>query len=120
MAGVQLLEETEECTFDLSLDGPRLRPVFFGSRSNQPFEIHYHSFVGEVACGRWVISCCRRYLWGEGLLDLRLYRSEENLGVYWEYPPTPPLVIGAFRIQVRDHSSCCQYDERCRWFESSY
>ena len=64
---VQLLEETGECTFDLSLDGPRLRPVSFGSRSNQPFEIHYHSFVGEVACGRLAISCCRRYLWGGNL-----------------------------------------------------
>ena len=48
---VQLLEEKGECTFDLSHDGPRLRPVFFGSRSNQPFEIYYHSFVGEVVCG---------------------------------------------------------------------
>ena len=64
VADIQLLEETGECTFDLSLVGPRLRPVFFGSRSNQPFEIRYHSFVGEVACGRWAISCCRRYLWG--------------------------------------------------------
>ena len=60
MAAVQLLEETGECTFDLSLDGPRLKPVFFGSRSNQPFDIHYHSFVGEVAYRRCAISCCRR------------------------------------------------------------
>ena len=60
VAAVQLLEETGECMFDLSLDGPRLKPVFFGSRSNQPFEIHYYSFVSEVACGRCAISCCRR------------------------------------------------------------
>ena len=33
---VQKLENTEDCDFVLSLDGPRLRPVFFGSRSNQP------------------------------------------------------------------------------------
>ena len=52
VAAVQLLEETGECSFDLSLDGPRLRPVFFGSHFNQLFEIHYHSFVGEVACVR--------------------------------------------------------------------
>ena len=65
VATFQLLKEKGECAFDLSLDGPRLIPVFFGSRSNQPFEIHYHSFVGEVACGRWAISCCMRYLWGE-------------------------------------------------------
>ena len=43
----------------------RLRPVFCGSCSNQPFEIHYHFFVGEVACERCAISCCRRYLWGK-------------------------------------------------------
>ena len=62
LAELTLLEATGKCTFDLSLDGPRLRPVFFGSRSNQTFEVHYHSFVGEVACGRWSISCCRKYL----------------------------------------------------------
>ena len=65
VATVQLLEGKGECAFDLSLGGPRLRLVFFGSRSDQPFEIHYHSFVGEVACGRWAISFCRRYLWGK-------------------------------------------------------
>ena len=65
LAALTLLEATGECTFDLSLDGPRLRPVFFGSRSNRNFEVQYHSFVGEVACGRWAISCCRKYLWGK-------------------------------------------------------
>ena len=83
LAVIQLLEDIGECTFDLSFDGPRLWPVLFGSRSNQPFEIHYHSFVGEVACGRWAIS----YFFGniykrKVLLDLRLYRSEGNLIVY--------------------------------------
>ena len=29
-----LLKDTSEYTFDLSHDGPRLRPVFFGSRSS--------------------------------------------------------------------------------------
>ena len=72
VATVRLLEGEGECTFDLSLDGPRLRPVFFGSRSNQPFEIHYHSFVGEVACGRWAICCCRRYLWGKSFIGFAI------------------------------------------------
>ena len=53
-----LLEDTGEYTFDISLDGSRLRHVSFGSYSNQTFEVHYPSFVGEVACGRWEISCC--------------------------------------------------------------
>ena len=62
LAALTLLGDTGKCTFDLSLDGPRLRLVFFGSRSNQTFEVHYHSFVGEVVCGRWKIFCCRKYL----------------------------------------------------------
>ena len=36
-----------------------------GSRPNQSYEEHYQSFVGKVACGRWEISCCRKYLWGK-------------------------------------------------------
>ena len=31
VAAIQLLKDKGEYTFDLSLDGPRLRPVFFGS-----------------------------------------------------------------------------------------
>ena len=38
VATVKLLEDKGEYTFDLSLDGLRLRLVFFGSRSNQPLE----------------------------------------------------------------------------------
>ena len=59
----QLLEDTGECLFDLSLAGPHLRPVFFRSQSNQTFEEYYDSFVGEVSCGRWAIFCSRKYLW---------------------------------------------------------
>ena len=44
---------------------PRSRPVFFGSRSNQPCEKYYHYFVGEVACGRWAINFFRKYLRGK-------------------------------------------------------
>ena len=45
-----------ECTFDLSKDGARLRPVRFKSRACTDFERKYHSFVGEAASGRWAIS----------------------------------------------------------------
>ena len=61
---IYLLEDKGECTFDLSLDSPPLRSVLFGSQSSHPFEIKYHSFVSEVVCGRWKISCCRKYFWG--------------------------------------------------------
>ena len=62
-----ILEETGDCIVELSLEGPRLHPVLFGSRSNLPFEKDYHSFVEEIACGRWSIAHNRRYLW-EGKL----------------------------------------------------
>ena len=64
LAAIKHLSATGECLFDVSLDGPRLRPVLFGSRSNKSYERDYHSFVGEVACGRWSIAACRKYLWG--------------------------------------------------------
>ena len=48
----------------MSLDGPRLRPILFCFRINMSYERDYHSFVGEVACGRWTIATCRKYLWG--------------------------------------------------------
>ena len=50
------LADTGECLYDLSLDGSRLRPVLFGSRSNLSYESDYHSFVDEVACERWIIG----------------------------------------------------------------
>ena len=58
------LLETGECVFDLSKNGTRLRPVAFGSRACSDMERLYHSFVGEVACGRWAISQNCQYLWG--------------------------------------------------------
>ena len=61
---IKHLATTGECLFDMSLYGPRLRPVLFGSRTNLFYERNYHSFVGEVACGRWSIAACRKYLWG--------------------------------------------------------
>jgi len=56
------LSKTGECRFDLTMKGARLYPVTFGSRLNKTFEEHYHSFVGEIACGRWSIAQNKRYL----------------------------------------------------------
>ena len=58
------LRDTGECDFDISLDGARLRPILFNSRSCTQTEKHYHGFIGEIACGRWAISMEKRYLWG--------------------------------------------------------
>ena len=33
LKAVQILENTGDCLFDLSLDGPRLRPIFFSFKS---------------------------------------------------------------------------------------
>ena len=56
------LEETRECAFDLTLDDPLLRHVFFESRINYSIEEHHHSFVGEAVCKRWGIDSYREYL----------------------------------------------------------
>ena len=53
-----------DCTFDMSIDGPRLRPIAFGSRACTPMESKLHSFVGETACVRWAIAQNKKYLWG--------------------------------------------------------
>ena len=59
------LSKTGECRFDLTMKGARLSPVAFDSRSNKTFEVHYHSFVGKIVCGRWIIAQNKRYLWGK-------------------------------------------------------
>ena len=64
LKATKLLKETGECKFDLSMNGARLKPIFFGSRSCNEMERKYHSFTGEGACGRWAIGQNRKYLWG--------------------------------------------------------
>ena len=58
------LQKNGTCLFDLSMNGARLKPVRFGSRSCTDTERNFHSFVGEAAAGRWAIAQNRRYLWG--------------------------------------------------------
>ena len=60
----KILQKTGTCNFDLTMKGPRLRPIAFGSRSCLDTEKHFHSFVGEIACGRWAIAQNKRFLWG--------------------------------------------------------
>ena len=55
---------TNECLFDLTKQGPRLQPIAYGSRSCTDMEKHFHSFVGEIGCGRWAFAQNKRYLWG--------------------------------------------------------
>ena len=54
-----------KCEFNISLEGMRLRPISFISRSTVlPLEKSRHSFVGEAAAVRWAIGKSRKYLWG--------------------------------------------------------
>ena len=70
-ATTKQLANTNECLFDLSLDGPILRPALFGSCTNIPHKSKYHSFVGEFNCGRRSITAYRKYLWNSlFLLDM--------------------------------------------------
>ena len=59
---IRVLKDSGNCPFELTLDGLRLRLVLFESRSNLPYEMDYHSFVGEISYGRWSIAHNRRYL----------------------------------------------------------
>ncbi len=59
-----LLLQSGECLFDLCKNGARLRPIAFGSRACTDMERKLHSFLGEIACGRWAIGQNRRFLWG--------------------------------------------------------
>ena len=54
-----------KCEFYNSLEGMRLRPIYFISGSTvSPLEKSRHIFVGETAAVRWVIGNFRNYLWG--------------------------------------------------------
>ena len=52
------------CDFDVSTNGPRLRPISSGMRKCTDSESHHHNFVGEIATLRWAIAKNKLYLWG--------------------------------------------------------
>ena len=56
--------QPDSCTFDSSLTSARLQPVASASRRCSASEADYHSFVGEIAAGRWAFSAMNPYLWG--------------------------------------------------------
>jgi hypothetical protein len=65
MKAMATLKAGEDNAFDTAMTGARLQPIKFGSRKCTESEQHYHSMVGESACGRWAFGKCRRYLFGE-------------------------------------------------------
>jgi hypothetical protein len=64
MKAMAALKAGEDNAFDTAMTGARLQPIKFGSRKCTESEQHYHSMVGESACGRWAFGKCRRYLFG--------------------------------------------------------
>jgi hypothetical protein len=64
IAATTRLLEDGICDFDVTMGGARLRPIRFDSRKCTEQERHFHSFVGETACGRWAISKHKKFLWG--------------------------------------------------------
>ena len=60
----ETLIKTGECVFYLSMEGPRLRPITFGSRKYSKTERNYHSYVGEIVTGRRAMAENKDYLWG--------------------------------------------------------
>ena len=57
------LNTTGTCLFDLSVSGAHLKPITFGSHGYNDNEKKNHSFTGEEACDRWIITQNRKYLW---------------------------------------------------------
>ena len=53
-----------KCDFDCTKSGLRLRPIAFLDRTTTPPEWSFHSYVGEVATGRWAIGKFFKYLYG--------------------------------------------------------
>ena len=52
------------CDFDVNMKGARLKPITFGSRKCSGTESNYHSYVEEIAIGRWAMAENKVYLWG--------------------------------------------------------
>ena len=48
LVAIKDLAATRKYLFYLSLDGLRLQPVLFGSRTNIPYKRNYFSFVSKV------------------------------------------------------------------------
>lgn len=59
---IQPVESLKKYSFDLSLDGSRLRPVLFESRDNIRYKRNCYSFVREVVWRRWSIAVYCKYL----------------------------------------------------------
>jgi hypothetical protein len=64
LAAIAKLVAGEDNEFDASMTGARLGPVLFGSRKCGDRETHYHSMVGEAACGQWAFGKLKKYLYG--------------------------------------------------------
>lgn len=102
---VQLLRTTGENNFDTTMDGPQLLPILFGSWKCTTTESHYHSFVGDVATGRWVIPENRAYFWGTHFYWLCDTKTVYNILNY----EGPIHSISRWAQELLAYSSTCVY-----------
>ena len=75
LKALRTIEESGNCSFELILAGPSLRPILFVSWSILPYEMNHHSFAGESTCSRWSIARNRRYLWDKPFYRICDYNS---------------------------------------------
>ena len=93
LEAVKLLSTTGECKFNTSLDGPRLKPIVFGSRSYTIEKSKLHYFTGESACERWQLLRIRSFSGGELLVfwfnydDMPMGTGSIGISIYHSTPP---------------------------------
>ena len=44
---------TGDCDFDYSQSSTQLQPIIFKSHTYSDTKLHYHGFLGEIACDQW-------------------------------------------------------------------
>ena len=87
-----------KCEFDKSLEGMRLRPIYFISRSTVlPLENSRHRFLGESAIVRWAIGKFRKYLWGS---EFTLLSDLSGLKKFFESEANVPQVVHRWRAEL--------------------
>ena len=70
-SALKKLEKTGEYDYGLSLKGPRLRPINFGSRPYKNYEVNYHDLIREIFVSRVEINKLHTFLRGVFSIGLR-------------------------------------------------
>ena len=87
----------EQCLFDLTKSGLRLKPIAFISRRTTPPERSYHSYVGEACAGIWAIEKFRPYLFGR---EFTWLTDCSGLRRFFEGDDIPTHMMQRWRMQL--------------------